>query len=160
MGKAEDELEAELERMAAQRVAREGIKSAWKGLVSAVGGLAEGVIGAAERKLADAEAARGKGPPREAAPDPGAASERALENVRRTTGDQGELALARKKARERRARAELDALREAGRPIEDRAPAARSLDPASPAAPAPAPSAAPEPGFQQPEDRPPARRTL
>lgn len=171
MADEKDDLERELERMAAAEAGKAAARSAWEGIKAAVGGVAEGVLGRAERELAAAEAARGRGPltraPGELSSE---ASERALETVRRAAPPgAGESAMARRRAREAAAREQLEALKQAhleGRPLRPpREPEGEEIVPAvtapreeRPSAPRSLDGGPDQPS--QPEDRPPAKRTL
>jgi hypothetical protein len=171
MADEKDKLEEELELMAAREAGKAAGRSAWEGIKATVGGLADGVLSRAERELAAAEAARGRGPLTRAPGEPASqASERALESVRRAAPPgAGESAMARRRAREARAREQLEALKQAhaeGRPLrpppepeeEEVLPASIVPREESPAVRRSLDGAEDHPA--QPEDREPAKRTL
>lgn len=171
MGDEMDKLEKELELLAAKEAGKAAATSAWQGIKSAVGGLADDVLGYAERELASAEAARGRGTITHAPGDiaPSDASERALETVRRAAPPgAADSAMSRRRAREQRAREQLEALKQAhleGRPLRPPPEPEEEIVPAATAQPAevqPVPRSL-DGGADhpvQPEDRAPAKRTL
>jgi hypothetical protein len=172
MADEKEKLEQELELMAAAEAGKAAARSAWEGVKAAVGGVADSVLGRAERELAAAEAARGRGPLSRAPGEPASqASERALESVRRAAPPgAGESAMARRRAREARAREQLEALKQAhaeGRPLrpppepeeeEEILPARVAPREETPAVRRSLDGAEDHPA--QPEDREPAKRTL
>jgi hypothetical protein len=121
MGKL-DELEEqllrekeELERKAAVKAGKAAMKSAWRGLVAAVSGAAESLVSSAERELEEARVARGEAPAGgevlDDEVDDFTASQRALDNVRGSIASAGPSARELREAREALARAELEALK-------------------------------------------------